>query len=886
MARTIQSPGVEINEIDLSLRPNLPIGTNILIPGFASQGPLDEVLQVASLSEFEQIYGLPTNAQERYFYHTVKGAFQSQGNINVSRLPYGAGSGDNVASEYSALVYPVTAKVGDAASPSTSASTIITINDSITRTVTDLLGATPAGETLTLTDANNNTSTFTATSGSNNDSTGHFNATSTVSVTVVGLASVINASSSLLITAVADLTTNKITLTQDTPGAAGNTAITSFLDGTGPQGIAHDQQFSGGHDEIAASAETNFSDDNIKRYVIGAPEHVTLSKSNFNKIKNGDISWSINSDSLATATGVEKIQHGGIVVLNNKSLTINEKFEGYYAGLIDTSSIEPGENYDSIKSIKTINKNSSSGPMTLSIPGQRLSFDLHSTGEKTADESNPYKEGTISEVVENLPGHDMSTSEYKDALILGIFKLRKSTIDPDTEKLDYILSEYHIGSLNKYREQHDPNGGSAVSFHLGDVSSKSPNFSLLINSHIEDSGDWVDRESEEEVPSITRSVEIETGTAPANALFPHGVYKAATDISRVVGAIPAKLDRIFEITDNHELFPLDLTLEAGLGTIFVATNGGVQTDSYNDEKFFDLDPNSEGLFSTGGQKNFGTDSARNRYLAVANVFETFASKKRKDHMCILDPIRHIFVQGPGNKTLDDKTKNFSQHIYAPLKHLYQNVNSSYAATYGNWMLVYDGQLNRNIWVPPSGYIGAMYANTDSNFQPWFAPAGFTRGVLSGVNDLAVYPKQKHRDQLYKININPIAMFPNDGLVVFGQKTLQSKPSAFDRVNVRRLFLYLEKATRSTVKYFVFEPNTLFTRSQVSNVLAPIFDIAKNTQGLYDYLLICDERNNTPDVIDQNELVIDIYIKPVRAAEFILVNFYATRTGQDFSELVS
>ena len=255
-------------------------------------------------------------------------------------------------------------------------------------------------------------------------------------------------------------------------------------------------------------------------------------------------------------------------------------------------------------------------------------------------------------------------------------------------------------------------------------------------------------------------------------------------------------------------------------------------------------------------------------------------------MCILDPIRHIFVQGPGNKTLDDKTKNFSQHIYAPLKHLYQNVNSSYAATYGNWMLVYDGQLNRNIWVPPSGYIGAMYANTDSNFQPWFAPAGFTRGVLSGVSDLAVYPKQKHRDQLYKININPIAMFPNDGLVVFGQKTLQSKPSAFDRVNVRRLFLYLEKATRSTVKYFVFEPNTLFTRSQVSNVLAPIFDTAKNTQGLYDYLLICDERNNTPDVIDQNELVIDIYIKPVRAAEFILVNFYATRTGQDFSELVS
>jgi phage tail sheath protein FI len=179
----------------------------------------------------------------------------------------------------------------------------------------------------------------------------------------------------------------------------------------------------------------------------------------------------------------------------------------------------------------------------------------------------------------------------------------------------------------------------------------------------------------------------------------------------------------------------------------------------------------------------------------------------------------------------------------------------------------------------------MFANTDANFQPWYAPAGFTRGVLNNVSDLSIYPKLKERDQLYKINMNPVANFPNDGFVVFGQKTLQRKPSAFDRINVRRLFLYLEKAVRATVKYFIFEPNTLFTRTQVVNVLTPIFENVKNTEGMYDYLIVCDERNNTPDVIDQNEMVIDIYIKPVRAAEFILVNFYATRTSQDFSELV-
>jgi phage tail sheath protein FI len=116
--------------------------------------------------------------------------------------------------------------------------------------------------------------------------------------------------------------------------------------------------------------------------------------------------------------------------------------------------------------------------------------------------------------------------------------------------------------------------------------------------------------------------------------------------------------------------------------------------------------------------------------------------------------------------------------------------------------------------------------------------------------------------------------------------MQKKPSAFDRINVRRLFLALEIAVRDTIKYFLFEPNTLFTRTQVVNTLQPIFEQAKNTQGLYDYLIICDERNNTPDVIDDNAMVVDIYLKPVKTTEFILCNFYATRTGTNFQEIIT
>lgn len=188
-------------------------------------------------------------------------------------------------------------------------------------------------------------------------------------------------------------------------------------------------------------------------------------------------------------------------------------------------------------------------------------------------------------------------------------------------------------------------------------------------------------------------------------------------------------------------------------------------------------------------------------------------------------------------------------------------------------------------MPSSGYVAAIYSRTDDVAQPWIAPAGLNRGAINSIVDLGFNPNQKQRDFLYTISINPIVSFARDGFVVFGQKTLQNKPSAFDRVNVRRLFLTLERATQKSLKYFVFESNTEFTRTRLKNTITPVFELAKNTEGLYDYLIICDERNNTPDVIDRNELAVDVYIKPVKAAEFILVNFIATRTGQNFQELI-
>jgi phage tail sheath protein FI len=212
-------------------------------------------------------------------------------------------------------------------------------------------------------------------------------------------------------------------------------------------------------------------------------------------------------------------------------------------------------------------------------------------------------------------------------------------------------------------------------------------------------------------------------------------------------------------------------------------------------------------------------------------------------------------------------------------------DTSYVVTYANWLLVNDAVSDQNVWVPSSGYVAAKIASSSQQAFPWSAVAGFSRGLINNILDIAINPTQKQRDLLYKSNINPIAFFPNDGYVVYGQKTLYRKPSAFDRLNVRRLFLTLEKETQALLKYFVFEPNTFSTRQRLIGALTPLFDNAKINDGLYDYTIVCDERNNTPDVIDNNQLNVDIYIKPVRAAEFILADFIATRTGVNFSELV-
>ena len=212
-------------------------------------------------------------------------------------------------------------------------------------------------------------------------------------------------------------------------------------------------------------------------------------------------------------------------------------------------------------------------------------------------------------------------------------------------------------------------------------------------------------------------------------------------------------------------------------------------------------------------------------------------------------------------------------------------SSSYGVLDSGAIYVYDKYIDAYHWVGAAGSVAGLCANTDDVADAWFSPAGFTRGVLRGVTKLAFNPTQANRDNLYKARVNPIASFPGQGVVLYGDKTAQTKPSAFDRINVRRLFITLEKAISTAAKFQLFEFNDEFTQAQFRNLVEPFLRDVQGRRGLTDFAVICDETNNTAAVVDTNRFVADIYIKPARSINFITLNFIATRSGVEFSEIV-
>lgn len=822
--RTIKSPGVEITEKDLSLRVNTPAGTTIFVPGFASQGPAGEPIQITSASELEAIFGIPANAAERYFYYSCREILNSPAQLIAARLPYGPEAGTTHTTRYySALFYP--ASIANSTKH-------LSLTSDASLTPEWKLGA-PRHITLSY-----NEYQALLTNNFQWDGTSQ-NATT--------LKAIQNPNDGDNFRYFGDGTTETLALYKKAANYPGN-------DGTEYQNLVNNQTVMLFTDAVIAQ-------------IIADP---VLAAEGFDENYFNDNAVAFNDNpgeavltitEPTTANGLSEPEYSvkaGMIVLNDIQSSINELAEGYYVGFADNfSAYADSPDFDSIQGINTIT--SLSGDIAR-LPVARLEFALSATKVQS-----DLGVTSVSETLEKAGFMGYADKLYQDHVNFGVFRIRRSTVDPT--KLALVPSEKYLGSLDQTRKTVNPAGGTPLNAFLEDmVNDASPAVRLMVNPAIKEYNWTLGTYATEPVARVTISED-------AKRLFPLGVFipdARATEQTKIIGNLPLKLDKLIRTIESPENVLIDVVIDAGLSTIFAST-------------WSELDGGVTAFDDTKGRielNEYFLDSWKSVALPLINLSES----TRKDCVTIVDPPRQLFVQGRDSKVIDLVGKNFTQHILNPLKKLTPVIESNYGAMYANWIKVNDIYTGRRFWAPSSGYVAAVFARSDKATQPWFAPAGLNRGTFNAI-DIALNPNQKQRDSLYEISVNPIAFFNGDGHVVMGQKTLQVKPSAFDRINVRRLFLVLERLVSQSVKYFVFEPNTQATRARLVNTIGPLFEFAKTNEGLYDYLIVCDERNNTPLTIDNNELIVDIYIKPVRAAEFILINFIATRTGQDFSELL-
>lgn len=260
------------------------------------------------------------------------------------------------------------------------------------------------------------------------------------------------------------------------------------------------------------------------------------------------------------------------------------------------------------------------------------------------------------------------------------------------------------------------------------------------------------------------------------------------------------------------------------------------------------------------------------YMGVSTIKSIITSviEKRRDCIACVTPPLYV-----GN------TMRIAQDI---VKYRNEIGSSSYAIMGSGWKYQYDKYSDEFRWIPLTGDIAGLCAYTDAIADPWFSPAGFNRGQIKNVIKLSFNPTLEQRDVLYSSGVNPVVTFPAEGTVLYGDKTLQTKASAFDRINVRRLFIVLEKSIALASKYQLFEYNDDFTRAQFRSMTEPYLRDIQGRRGITDFLVKCDTSNNTPEVIDRNEFIADIYIKPARSINFITLNFIATKTGISFDEI--
>ena len=523
----------------------------------------------------------------------------------------------------------------------------------------------------------------------------------------------------------------------------------------------------------------------------------------------------------------------------------------YAQALLDTGDASIMR-YNAIKTATTL-ANAKTGPFEIkdedaAVPFASDSADIYTVSQLVA--------GSFPSIHFDSDGH----VDRQNLKKIGVVVLR-AFLDPgEGNKVNYDIVEAFAGELDKNAV--DPNTG-ATTFIDTVVNSQSEYIEFYSNCFNQTA-------TRELYSKMDLLVLNEPQRAGDLGFYQYMTKKNISLTDSIMKALPLIWEKNEDINEKQ----IDIVCDAGVSNIaqFIKSCFNGKAGEY--------DPASEyaSLWKLRSKEDTKT------WRAVLDMYDNFCKNIRKDCMFVADGPRPFCLTGNKKIVRPSKPSNTIDATILPMLKYITGVNTNYGAGYCDWFQKADEFSGDNFWCPPSIQAMGVYLNTDINFDFWMAPAGLNRGVVSAL-DVAFNPTQRQSDEIYPKCWNYARNYPNDGIVLEGQRTFQTKESALDRVNVRRALLRFERMTYEIARWYVYENNTTYTRQRFYDALDGVFKEIKGQGGLIDYKIICDESINTPEVIDRSELRVKIGVKPVKSIEFILIEFNVLRQGGTWTEML-
>lgn len=640
-------------------------------------------------------------------------------------------------------------------------------------------------------------------------------------------------------------------------------------------------------------------------YVFGEPVRVELTQNEYEKIKCGNIDWSDeyqNFDNAVSAYDFQEFGKAGLIVLDSgRSKSLNGR-EGYYISVVDNTDGDPATDWDAIKGIQT-NLVTDGAPIWSDVSEDTYEFDL------TAPFTSPVPSvsQSLASLAEQSVNGSWSDREHINYLNVTLWRLRKDVANGSNLLVPSVV-ESHTGSVSK-TEKVIADGGYEKNVFLSDVVDGDSNrLTVIINPNIAE-----DTYEDADGQKILNTRMWREGLGGIQTPFPPiGTFNGYSDdlysVSRYtpkqvvnagdIGNVPLKIRNALCTVDNPDRITLDLSIEAGLGTIWTTVKedrdswitGNQEDNSFTFDPHVPLDVVGDvGRAIPDGSE---TGNLRTHWREVYDQFKDFTEKTRVSnggyhHLHIADPLRQTLVNGRDCKVYDSLTKCknqgvFAEEVYHPLKNMSKGINNSLSTIDAQWYKSINVYSSGPVWIPSSPVTAALMASTPF---PWEAAAGVKRGVIRNVVDIAIDPVLRDRDYLWKINHNAVFYDRGvDGFLRFADKTLLKNTDIQLKENsARRLLVWLEKNLQSALRPFLFEPNNLQTRVRFKNEIESYLNTLLNNGAIEDFVVSLSK--NTLTVQQSGCLVADIAIKITGIVNQIKLNLNLARLNQNFQEIL-